>query len=439
MKALRPLVSLFRISDYAEGDSAGANKLARFPGLLPVALILALTLLASRFLFLLYLPFLPQHPLPMMLLDAVLLFILLLPLCHVFFIRPQAANAKRAEDVQHALRENAERTQGILDNAFDGIVMIDDRGLMEEFNQAAERIFGLSAAEAKGKNVSILMPSADRSGHDGYVSNYLRTGMRKIIGVGRELHGVRKNGETFPIELAITEMNFHGERKFVGTIRDITRRKQAEDAVRQASMQLEQRVQERTAQLAEANALLSAEIDERKKIAALLKEQATTDGLTGILNRREFDRIMKVEFERAQRYDLPLALVIFDIDHFKSVNDSYGHSAGDAVLVELAKLVASSIRLADVFARWGGEEFILLAPGSDAGSAVSLAEKLRAKIAAHDFSVPVQVTCSFGVADRIGRDTADDMLEAADRLLYAAKDGNRNRVIGPAPSPEPDL
>lgn len=366
------------------------------------------------------------------LLDSSLLLLLLLPLLYRYCLRPLRQHVRQLAEAKTHVGEQAERLQKVLDNAFDGYIVIRPDGTMEEFNRAAEAIFGLTAAEAKGQDVSILMPPADRHSHAAYVAGYLRTGQRKVIGKGREMLGLRSNGEIFPIELAITEMEFQGELRFVGTVRDITRRKQAEDALQQANQELEQRVQHRTAQLAEANAALSEEIEERKRIAARLKALAITDGLTGILNRREFDRLLQAEFERARRYGSPLSLVLFDIDYFKTVNDRFGHSAGDAVLIDMARLVASLIRAHDVFGRWGGEEFILLAPGCPVESALQLAEKLRAAIASHGFAVPMPITCSFGVTDCTAHVSAADMLEEADQLLYAAKDGSRNRVNGPA-------
>ncbi len=372
-----------------------------------------------------------QQPWQWLLLDSGLLLLLLLPLAYSYYLRPFHQHVRQIADAQARHREQAERLKKMLDNAFDGFIVIRPDGVMEEFNRAAEVIFGISAADAKGRDVNILMPPADRKGHAGYVAGYLRTGQRKVIGKGREMLGMRSNGEIFPIELAITEMEFQGELRFVGTVRDITRRKQAEDALHQTNLELEQRVQQRTAQLADVNTTLSAEIEERKRIAVRLKALATTDGLTGILNRREFDRLLHAEFDRAQRYGSPLALIMLDIDYFKTVNDRYGHSAGDAVLIDLTRLVASLIRAHDLFGRWGGEEFILLAPGCTVEGALQLAEKLRQAIAQHSFTVPMAITCSFGVTDCSDHANAASMLEEADQLLYAAKDGSRNRVNGP--------
>lgn len=129
-----------------------------------------------------------------------------------------------------ALRETSERLKAILDTAVDSIITIDDRGTILGINAATTRIFGYSAEEMVGQNIRMLMPEPDRSRHDSYLSNYLRTGVRKVIGIGREVLGQRKDGSVFPMELAISETVLPGGRFFTGIVRDITRRKTAQQA-----------------------------------------------------------------------------------------------------------------------------------------------------------------------------------------------------------------
>lgn len=124
------------------------------------------------------------------------------------------------------------QTRSILETAVEGIVTIDATGMVESFNPAAERIFGYSGDEVIGRNVRMLMPEPDHSQHDGYLANYLATGERKIIGIGREVQGRRKDGTTFPMELAVSEYELHGRTFFTGMIRDIAERKDAEEALR---------------------------------------------------------------------------------------------------------------------------------------------------------------------------------------------------------------
>ena len=138
---------------------------------------------------------------------------------------------KQAEE---ALRESQARIQAILDTAVDGIITIDEQGIVEIANPAVERLFGYAPADLIGRNISILMPSPHRERHDQYLAHYLRTGEAKVIGIGRELDGLRRDGTTFPLELALSEVRGDGRRHFTGIIRDITVRKAAEQTLLRA-------------------------------------------------------------------------------------------------------------------------------------------------------------------------------------------------------------
>jgi PAS domain S-box-containing protein len=126
---------------------------------------------------------------------------------------------------EQALREREARLRAILDTTVDGIITIDAQGIIESFNLVAERIFGYAAAEVLGQEVSLLMPSPYREEHDGYLARYLRTGEKRIIGIGREVVGRRKDGATFPMDLAVSEVRLGNRRLFTGIVRDITERK----------------------------------------------------------------------------------------------------------------------------------------------------------------------------------------------------------------------
>ena len=138
-----------------------------------------------------------------------------------------------AQQIKHtsALGDSAERLRAILETAVEGIITIDHRGIIESFNPAAEKIFGYQAAEAIGQNVKLLMPEPYRREHDGYIANYHQTGHARIIGIGREVIGRRKDGSTFPMDLSVSEVNLAGRRLFTGFVRDITDRKAAEKAL----------------------------------------------------------------------------------------------------------------------------------------------------------------------------------------------------------------
>jgi len=157
------------------------------------------------------------------------------------------------QQAEAVLRDSEARTHAILQTAVDGIITIDDRGIVESFNPAAERLFGYTADEVIGQNINMLMPSPYREEHDGYIARYLQTGEPHIIGIGREVRARRRDGTTFPIALAVSEVHLAGHRMFTGIVHDLTARVQAEEALRHARDELEVRVQERTAELTAAN------------------------------------------------------------------------------------------------------------------------------------------------------------------------------------------
>lgn len=165
-----------------------------------------------------------------------------------------------------------------------------------------------------------------------------------------------------------------------------------------------------------------------------LRRLATRDQLTGLLNRREFDRILAEERERSHRFGRPMGLVMIDIDHFKSVNDSHGHPAGDAVLREVARRLGAEMRSVDRLARFGGEEFAVIVVEGDETTALAVANRIctavrRDPILANE-TLPLNITVSAGVAVMpANAKTGEELLVAADKALYAAKKAGRNRAV----------
>lgn len=159
---------------------------------------------------------------------------------------------------------------------------------------------------------------------------------------------------------------------------------------------------------------------------AHLEDEASTDPLTQALNRRSFLRLLSQAAASSQ----PFSLVMFDIDHFKSINDTYGHDIGDAVLREISQLVRDNVRENDTLARWGGEEFMVLSTRSDIKRAKRVAERLRKAVAEFSFTgVPRQITSSFGVALHATDESGEDLVKRADEALYEAKETGRNKVV----------
>lgn len=173
------------------------------------------------------------------------------------------------------------------------------------------------------------------------------------------------------------------------------------------------------------------DVTENAVLERHLKELSYVDGLTGVYNRRTFERRLMEEFTRHKRIDSPLGIIMFDIDHFKSVNDEYGHMFGDVVLQELVKICNKNLRTEDFLARYGGEEFVCLLINQNVHQAELVAERLRKSIAditVTEGGISVKTTISLGIADSRDCDTPEELIRLADEALYIAKRNGRNRV-----------
>ncbi|MDH5694464.1 MAG: diguanylate cyclase [Gammaproteobacteria bacterium] len=303
--------------------------------------------------------------------------------------------------------------RGILNNTFDGVIAIDQRGLVISFNYAAEKIFGMNSDEVIGKNIKTLMPETYSKHHDQFISNYATTSKPKIIGIGREVEGLRKNGDVFPMDLAVTEVFSDHGRAFIGIVRDITDRKQKENELIQAQEKL-------------ANA------NEK------LERMARTDPLTNVTNRRGFDEVIQFEFNRSLRQGFELTLMMVDIDYFKKYNDQYGHIEGDKCLISVAQTMKEHFkRSGEVVARYGGEEFAIVLPNVNAEQAIKTAVRLLQKIKnmklEHaDSPVSPYVSISIGIASIVPKTneiTLKDLMLFADQALYQAKEEGRGRAV----------
>jgi len=298
---------------------------------------------------------------------------------------------RRAEK---ALAEREAVLHNITEAAQDAIVMMDPVGRISFWNPAAEHIFGYTRQEVLGRDLHHLL--APERYHDAYhkaFPAFLNAGRGNAIGKTLDLHARCRDGVEIVVAVSLSSVQIQGQWYAVGILRDET---------------------ERQAQEAE------------------LRRLATTDHLTGLANRRHFLAQVERELDRFKRYADPAALLMLDLDHFKQVNDTYGHAIGDAVLKHFADLASQTLRKIDLIGRLGGEEFAALLPGTTLIGAYPLAERLRGIITespAVTDAGPVGLSVSIGVALFAPDDhDADAILIRADRALYRAKNRGRNRV-----------
>ena len=159
-----------------------------------------------------------------------------------------------------------------------------------------------------------------------------------------------------------------------------------------------------------------------------MEEQSRIDSLTRIFNRHVYYEEIKIEMSRSNRYNIPLSLILFDIDFFKKINDTYGHDKGDMVLSKLSNIIKLNIREEDTFCRMGGEEFIIIAPNTNSEDAINFSEKLRKIVEEYDFEMVGKVTISIGVSTQNKNDTAETLFKRVDEAIYISKNNGRNKV-----------
>ncbi len=172
------------------------------------------------------------------------------------------------------------------------------------------------------------------------------------------------------------------------------------------------------------------DIQKRVEMEEEIRKISVTDALTGLYNRLKFNEDLERELARAKRYGTPCSLILFDIDHFKSINDTYGHGTGDEVLKRLAAVVGGLLRETDIFCRWGGEEFVIVCPNTGSDDVFALAERVRVAVEEYQFGKVEKVTISLGVSAYLPEsDNEETLVKRADTALYEAKNLGRNRTV----------
>ena len=177
-----------------------------------------------------------------------------------------------------------------------------------------------------------------------------------------------------------------------------------------------------------AQIIVATDITAQVDLTSAYQRLAMTDGLTGLANRRYAEQTMRREVARSQRYGTKVSLAILDVDHFKRINDTQGHAAGDEILISISRIVAASVRESDFAARWGGEEFLVLMANTDIDGALTCCERIRTSISSAVACAGKPVTVSIGLAVHKGAETIDGTLARADQKLYEAKNAGRNRL-----------
>jgi two-component system sensor histidine kinase EvgS len=268
---------------------------------------------------------------------------------------------------QAALLESEQRLSAVIENSVEGILTIDDRGIVGRFNRSAEGLFGYRREEVIGRNVNILMPEPYRSRHDSYLASYLATGTKRVIGKGREVEGRRKDGSRFPVRLAVGEARLGGERLFVGTIQDITEQKRIEAEVRRHRDELRELVAERTADLQQAKEAAEAASQAKSAFLANMSHEIRTPmngiiGLTELLLTMELPPVQRDYLENIQYSADALMEIINDILDFSKIE--VGRTELERIPFDLTELVERAV---PVISKTCGDKGIELKVKTDPG------------------------------------------------------------------------
>jgi diguanylate cyclase (GGDEF)-like protein/PAS domain S-box-containing protein len=303
-------------------------------------------------------------------------------------LREQLAARARAEA---ALRESEERYRIVTETATVGMISIDDKGTIVFVNAAAERMFGYSGTELLGRDLTLLIPESLRAPYEASLARFRATGERCQLADSLEVPGLHQDGHEIPLELSLGEYRQGGKHLFTGIVRDITERKRAEGQIRYL---------------------------------------AHHDALTGLPNRLLFRDRVSQAIAQARRSDEKLAVLFLDLDGFKHINDSLGHSIGDEVLRVVARRLQGCLRAGDSIGRLGGDEFVVCLPvRQDERDPMLVARKifeaLGAPASINENELHINASIGIGLYPCDGSD-ADSLMRAADTAMYYAKEKGPN-------------
>ncbi|MDH5613173.1 MAG: EAL domain-containing protein [Gammaproteobacteria bacterium] len=301
---------------------------------------------------------------------------------------------ERKQAVQ-ALTESQQKLNTVIETALDAVVQMNANGVITGWNNQAEKMFGWPHEQAIGQLLSeTIIPPSYREAHKQGLARFLASGKGDILNSRIEMLGLHHDGHEFPIELSITSVNVSGEYEFNGFIRDITRQKESD---------------------------------------TLIWKQANFDALTDLPNRHMFHDRLAQDIRKTQRTGLKTALLFIDLDKFKEVNDTLGHSVGDILLKEAAQRISNCVRDSDTVARLGGDEFVVILAELDDDDAGTI-ERVTKNILQHlarPFSLgneTAYISASIGITlHPVDATETEELLKNADQAMYAAKNEGRNR------------
>jgi len=313
-----------------------------------------------------------------------------------------------------ALRESEERFRQLITSAPDAIFGVGQNGKIVFANMAASQLLGYSPEELIGNNVDMFVPQRWKDEHANALGGYIAQPDSHQRRVPVDAIAIHKDGKEIPVDIKLGYSRTSSGMLVIAYMRDITERKKAEIQLRSANSQLE------------------TQMKQIQGLQLILHEQSVRDPLTGLYNRRYLTEYIEREMVRAKRENRQLSVIVSDIDHFKVINDTFGHQVGDKFLIEIADLMNKHARSSDIVCRYGGEEFLLVLPGATTDFAYKRAEELRqmcAKVTVPHEGKELRVTMSFGVATYPDQGKeADTIIIKADQAMYKSKNSGRNLV-----------
>lgn len=275
----------------------------------------------------------------------------------------------------------------------DAVVIVNASHQIVLANTRAAEMFGHDIAAMMGSDLKMIIPAHHRKKHTGNVTGYFKTPHARPMGAEKRFSGLRADGTEVPVDIMINELTLDGSPVAMALVRDVTYQRALEDR---------------------------------------LTLESLTDEMTGFYNRKHFKNQLKAHYSGFVRSGLPASVIMFDFDHFKAINDRFGHAGGDMVLVKVAEMIQRELRPTDMGCRIGGEEFAIMLPNTSLEKAVALAERIRQRTEAMEFrheDTSFHATITVGVASFSKSDTShDSLMRKADSALYAGKASGRNCV-----------